>query len=121
MIMGKKTEYGDVFEDIMRLLDLNWGYEGMIVRNTVDKTDEGYQIKVVAPGIDKKDIEISYNNELLKVKLNYPEDKATPVPRSATWGVKNIDASRITAKLDSGMLYIDVPFDKKQNVKIKVS
>ena len=97
------------------------------------ETDNGVTFEIAAVGLDKKDIEIITEGDTLRIKYKKPET-ATEDRKIAYRGIKRssfdlawkvaskFDLSKAVAKMDKGLLSIEVPFaeSKKPNVlKIK--
>ena len=93
-----------------------------------DETDNEYKIFVVMPGIDKKDIDIQFKDETLKVKC----DKSLSEKEKNFYGVKTeqafrnfpkgIDASKISAEMENGVLAVTLPkleASKPKSITIK--
>ena len=87
---------------------LNSGIEDRPLNKYIwDETDNEYKIFVVMPGIDKKDIDIQFKDETLKVKC----DKSLSEKEKNFYGVKTeqsfrnfpkgIDASKISAEMEN--------------------
>jgi len=82
--------------------------------------EKEYIIEVETPGVLKENIEIHYENEYLSIDLKKEENKEDEnknylhkerYTESSTRSIylKDIDASKLTAKLDNGILSIIAP------------
>ncbi|RIJ46573.1 Hsp20/alpha crystallin family protein [Maribellus luteus] len=98
--------------------------------NVVENKDE-FQIDVAAPGMDKKDFKLNYDNGRLTIsseKKDEKEEKEGKVvtrrefsyqsfQRSFTVPENVINAEKITANYDNGILHVKLP--KREEVKPK--
>lgn len=94
--------------------------------NIVEKKD-AFEIQVAAPGLDKKDFEVSFEDKRLTIssskEIEKLEDTDTVRRREFSYSTfkrsftipENLDASSITAEYKSGILNVTVP--KKEQVK----
>jgi HSP20 family protein len=93
-----------------------------------DETDNEYKIYVVMPGIDKKNIDVKFKNETLTIKC----DKTLSEKEKQFYGVKTeqsfrnfpkgIDADKISAEMENGVLAINLPkreVDNPKSIEIK--
>lgn len=97
----------------------------------VKETDEAYEIEVAAPGMEKKDFKLNYDNGRLTIsseKKDEKEEKNGDVvtrrefsyqsfQRSFTVPETVVDAEKIAAKYDNGILHVILP--KREEVKPK--
>jgi HSP20 family protein len=97
----------------------------------VREDDDAYKIEVAAPGLKKDDFKISYDNGRLTISSEYKnevEDKEgekitrrefsyQSFQRSFTVAENVVDAEKIAANYDSGILYLTLP--KRDEVKPK--
>lgn len=95
------------------------------------ETDKGITFEIAAVGLDKEDIEIITEADTLRIRYKKEEKEERPViyrgiKRSSfdlAWKVASkFDLSQAEAKMEKGLLSIEVPFaeSKKPNVlKIK--
>ena len=93
-----------LFDNFFHNFDLDYEYE---------ERDEDYNIELNLAGIDKKNIDVSVDGDILKVKAeqgNKNYFKSYLVPSKA-------DKSSILAKYENGMLY--VTFTKREEEKSK--
>ena len=80
-----------------------------------DETDNEYKIFVVMPGIDKKHIDVKFQNDTLTIKC----DKSLSKTEVSFYGVKmeqsfknfpkGIDSSKISAEMENGVLAVILP------------
>lgn len=124
-------------ESFDQLFDDNfWGFNGlqrkMSVPVNVKETDKSYEIELVAPGLNKKDFNVSLSGDTLTVSFehnssNQKEDTNEGWLRqeysmqsfSRSFSLDDtVDAGKVTAKYNDGILYLTLP--KKEGAQ-KVS
>jgi HSP20 family protein len=114
-------------DDIMK-----WGMGGnysIPEVNVKDNRDE-YTIEVAAPGMKKDDFEINYEKEQLLISINKEEEKKDEEEKylrkefsyhsfQRTFHIPEnlVNADKIKARYENGILYISVP--KKEEAKPK--
>ncbi len=121
-----------LFEDIFQgfpagLAGNDWNNQGFIPAN-IRETREGYFLEIVAPGLEKSDFKVNIDKQILTVsaerknearkedeKFIRREYSFRSFSRSFTLD-DTIDASRIQAKYDNGVLSLELP--KKEEVKM---
>ena len=111
---------------------LNWDrtYENSnnLPAVNVEETEKSYLIDVAAPGLDKKDFNVTVDENVLTISSNEEKSKEeksedylrrefnyTSFSRSFTLP-ENTDASKIKASHKNGVLNINIP---KEEVKVK--
>lgn len=116
--MFNQTSLGPVFHDDFAS-GLN-GFSSFPLVN-IQETSESYEVDLAAPGLDKSDFRINLEGNLLTIsselKLEKKEDKKNLVRREfgfqsfkRTFTVDDkIDASKIVAKYDNGILKVSLP------------
>ena len=117
-IRKKPLSYFDNFDLIFdNLLNNNLKSKGAI--NYYYKEDEkSLFIEMAIPGINKKDIQLTYSNGYLNIKNNPKEDKVSVWNQSFNETIKigkNIDSKKINAKFQNGIIFIEVP-KKEQKI-----
>jgi len=95
------------------------------VRTNVSTTDEEYRIDIVAPGLDKSDMNVKVENNQLYVSYdNENTDKTERVYyRSFTryWKLpSDVDATSIRADYKQGILSVFVPRETATNDSIQI-
>lgn len=87
------------------------------LRSDVSVDDNEFDITMDVPGVDKKDIDISFNDDVLTVNVKYEKknDKKNYTVKerfysntSRSFYLENANPEAITAKLDNGVLNIKV-------------
>ncbi len=135
----------DPFREAIRLRDAmeqlfaqsfvrpNWGIRGttaMGVSMDVFETEQGYQVKVLLPGVNPEDIELSVQQNTLTIKGQFqssvkPDQQvnwwvqeigAGTFERSITFP-KPIDADKIDTSFEHGVLSIWVPVSEASRPK----
>jgi HSP20 family protein len=99
------------------------------------ENDTAYEINVAVPGLSKEDFKIDLNDNFLTIsgerKFSKEKKEANLHVVETQYGnfsrafslPENVDASKISAKYNNGILEISVPKDEKKTLKttIKVS
>ena len=87
-------------------------------RTNVQETDSAYELTLEMPGLSREDVEVSYENETLIVKgekKSEKKDEKGAVRREfysrfeRSFNVHGIDANKVSAKMESGILSITLP------------
>lgn len=94
------------------------------------ETETGIVIEVAVVGLDKKDIDIQSEGDVLRIKYNRPElDEKTAIYRGIkrgsfdlAWKIANkFDLSKLTATLEKGLLILEIPLSEiKAPKKIEI-
>lgn len=99
----------------------------------VIKGESSYEVNASLPGVKKEDVKLTFvNNKLTITVENKKEDEAKETntkylvnerisgynPRTVY--LKNADSSKISAKLENGVLTINVPFEEKHVNTIEI-
>ena len=126
-----------LFDDFFNRDNFNWGLSNFSSSNTtipavnIRETNENYQVEVAAPGMQKKDFKVELDGNLLTIsseKRDEKEDVETDkytrkefsyqaFQRSFTLPKEVVDADKIQAKYEDGMLHLLIP--KKEDAKQK--
>lgn len=100
------------------------------LKTDIEETDKEYLVTIDVPGLDKKDINLSYEDSMLMIDVTQKkesEDKNKSYIRkersvcsmSRSYYLENGDENSIKAKLENGTLHITIqkldvkPVDKK--------
>jgi len=125
-----------LFEDIFQQVPARFGTDelGWPVQNgrtpvNIREHADAFELDLVAPGFDKSDFSIKLEKNLLTISAEKKDEVKTEgqklirqeytfrsISRSFTVDEK-IDASRISAKYDNGVLLVVLP--KKEEVKVQ--
>ncbi|WP_283679739.1 Hsp20/alpha crystallin family protein [Lentilactobacillus sp. Marseille-Q4993] len=92
------------------------------LKTDIKETDNDYQVKVDIPGVDKKDINVAYKNDVLSLSINHSSEKTTKDDDgriiasershgmlSRSYQLPNVDYKKVTAKYSNGVLAITLP------------
>lgn len=112
----------------------NWNYAGSnstLPAVNVSENEDEYKLDVAAPGMQKGDFKLNYDNGRLTISSEKKEEKEEKdgntvtrrefsyqsFQRSFTVPENVINADKITAKYDNGILHVTLP--KREEVKPK--
>ena len=106
--------------------------DGFIPLADIEETDDAFIVEMELPGVDKRDIEISYAGRRLTVTGERKEKERTGVLRRRTRTVgqfryevqlpTDVDEDGVTASLDQGVLIVRVPKSSSERPRrIKVN
>ena len=121
-----------LFEDIFQgfpsgFAGNDWNSQGFIPAN-IRETREGYHLDIVAPGLDKSDFRVNIDKNILTVSAERKQEGKKEdekfirreygfrsFSRSFTLD-ETIDAARIQAKYENGVLALELP--RKEELKL---
>ena len=85
------------------------------------KNEDAYRLSLALPGFDKKDLEISIEQEVLSIAYKgEKEEWKSPFVRRFSLP-KDVDETLVEAKLDKGILTVSIPkMEEKKAKKISV-
>lgn len=127
-----------LFDDFFSRELFNWGNSNFSSTSTtvpsinVKETAENYEVEVAAPGLDKKDFNVTLDNNLLTIscaKSTTTEDKGEDnnytrrefsyqsFHRSFELPKNVVDEDNINARYENGLLHLTIP--KKEEAKQK--
>lgn len=72
-------------------------------------------IYVELPGVKKEDVELNFNGHILEVKAERKEKNYYKKYQNQWEIPQNVDKAKITAKLDNGLLKINLPYLQTEN------
>ena len=98
----------------------------------VKETENGYEIEAELPGVKKKETEVVISDECLKISVNKSEEKnieeenyihreRSSSSMSRSLYLKDMDEKNTKAKLEDGVLKIEVPKKNPESQKTKIS
>jgi HSP20 family protein len=122
-----QNEMNRLFDDVFRGFDApmaGGAWPSMEVR----ETEDGYRVSVELPGMDEKDIDVSFAEGMLVVRGEKRSELET-ADRSATerrYGrferriaLRDADHARASASFDKGVLTIDLPRAAEAEQRVK--
>ena len=93
-----------------------------VLKTDIKETDKAYVAKVDVPGIDKKDIQLNYQDNVLNISVkkanfnDHEDNKGNLLMSERQYGamsrsyrLPNVDESNIKADYDAGVLTITLP------------
>jgi len=115
----RKTNYENVFDLFDDFFTETRNPQSSFKIDVLEE-DKNYIIEVETPGVSKEDIEIHYENEYLTIDLkkeeikedknkNYLHQERYTESSTRSIYLKDIDASKLSAKQDNGILIITAP------------
>jgi HSP20 family protein len=119
-------EMNRLFDEVWRGGDLPWAREWPSLE--VRETDDGYRVTAELPGMDEKDIEVSFSDHMLTIRgERQSESDAKDRTVSERYygrferriGLDDADESRAKARFEKGVLTIDLPRSKRAREKIR--
>ena len=111
----KKTNLVDDFQNFF----MDSFFSNKALKTDIVETDTTYILKVDLPGVDKKDVNLDFNNQYLTLSVNQTEDKneenqhyirkeRSRFSYSRSYYLDKADETNIKAKLDNGILTITI-------------
>jgi HSP20 family protein len=127
--------FNSFFDDFFRR-DLHAGYGKARVAVNVKETPEAFHLEVVAPGFKREDFSISIEDNYLKIHGKVEESKTDEKDEGTAekYSVKEyhkasfekayklsneVDADRINAKYENGILDIEIPKKSKEEKTVR--
>lgn len=103
------------------------------MKSDITETKDGYQVTVDIPGVDKENIDLSYDQDVLSIKvkrnsaLDKKDEKQNVIASERSYGeyVRNyrlpdVAGDKISAKSDKGVLTINLPKAEKKETGHKI-
>ncbi|WP_338432283.1 Hsp20/alpha crystallin family protein [Limosilactobacillus fermentum] len=122
--------FGDMMQDWFDnnfFNNANWPFNSNYMKTDIEETAKQYRVKVDMPGFDKKDIHISYNDDLLTVTghrdtFDDESDKDGNIlhserrygQMSRQYRLPGVDLEKVNAKYTDGVLILTLPKLTKQ-------
>lgn len=111
----KKNNLVDDFQNFF----MDSFFSNKALKTDIVETETSYVLKVDLPGVDKKDVNLDFNNQYLTLSVNQEEDKEDKNQQyirkersrysySRSYYLDKADETNIKAKLDNGILTITV-------------
>jgi HSP20 family protein len=110
----------DTLFDVSTTKVVNKGF----VQYNVSEDESQYKVEFVVPSLSKEDISILLGDDLLKVKYEKPEESTNGYISSfeKTFTLpEDINDKKIDAKVENGILTIDIPRVKKKSNQRQIS
>lgn len=119
--------FGNFFEDYGQAFQTGRSVPAVNIKDN----DKNFEVEVAAPGMDKKDFKVSVENDVLTISAEKKEEKNEKnknysrkefsyesFERKFTLPQDVVEASKIEAKYENGILKINIP---KKEEKAKLS
>ena len=107
-----------------------------VLKTDIQENDQAYVVKVDVPGIEKQNISLSYDRDVLSIAVKH-EEQADHADKdgnmlmsersygrmSRSYRLPNVNEGQISAKVNDGVLTIDLPkmtSDQKGNHQINI-
>ena len=124
----KKTKIVDDFQNFF----MDSFFSNKALKTDIIENETNYILKVEIPGVDKKDVNLDFNNQYLTLSVNQEEDQEERNQHfirkergrfsySRSYYLDKADEGNIKAKLDNGVLTITIGKNKdeiKKNITI---
>lgn len=123
-----ERNYMNLFENLF-LENVN---SSKFLRTDISETEDGYKLLIDLPGVDKKDINLDFNDQYLTLAVRHEENSDDSNVRyirkerssysySRSYYLNDADKDNIKAKLDNGVLTIMVGKAKAIDTKKTIS
>lgn len=96
----------------------DYGAKNLVV--DYDSNDDGYIVRAEVPGLDEENIDVGMENGVLTIKAEYKEETKNCIRTGKyRWSARvlDVDPEGITAKLDKGILIVNLPKSEKAKPK----
>lgn len=116
----KKNNLVDDFQNFF----MDSFFSNKALKTDIVETEKDYVLKVDLPGVEKKDVNLDFNNQYLTLSVNQEEDKEEKdlhyirkernrFSYSRSYYLDKADESKIKAKLENGILTITIGKDEE--------
>lgn len=121
-----------IFDDVLAPVG---SIKPVSIRSDVKETDKAYIVEAELPGFDKKDIKIKMDDGVLTISASVKKESEKKdadyackeryhgsVSRSYGFGTTVVDAEKIKAKYENGILIVELPktAEEKTEKEIKI-
>ena len=108
------SAFDDTFDNLIDCSVDSYKY-----RTVLEQKDDGYTLVAQVPGLSKEDITMSVENNILKIsgQKEISKNLTTTIDKEFKIG-NDVNQSKISAKVENGVLYIDLPKAKDKTAKI---
>ena len=118
---NKVSFWDDPFDSFFRPLFYDEKFDAM--KTDIKEAEDHFVLEIEVPGVDKEDIAIDYENEYVTVSASKKQSeegdkegekkdyirKERSVSCQRSYYVGDIDENLITAKLEKGLLLVNIP------------
>jgi len=108
-------DFPDVFSDWLGWDNVTRGIP--MAEYDVVENENGYELKIDLPGIEKKDIEMNIKDNTLSIKAERKDEKRQGVYEKAFTLPKGTNVDKIGAEMKNGVLKVGIP--KSEAIKPK--
>lgn len=131
-LVNPMNENRDLMRDLFGMTSQNNG----LLKTDVTESDKGYEVKVDAPGFDKKDLKINYQDNVLSINghrdtmSDHSDKNGNIISSERSYGsvsrqyrLPNVDRDEIKANYKNGVLSINLPklqVDQKSDSQIEI-
>lgn len=117
MITRIRSPFFDVFD---RMFEIESGFE--YPKTKVDKTENGYEIKLSVPGLTKEDLKITVKEGVLRISFE-KEDGSTFVSKfTKSYTLPDdVNDNQIEGKVENGVLTLTLPVSRKKALEKLIS
>lgn len=112
------SAFDDTFDNLIDCSIDSYKY-----RTVLEQNDDGYTLVAQVPGLSKEDIKMSAENSILKIsgQKEICKNLSTTIDKEFKIG-NDVNQSKISAKVENGVLYVDLPKEKDKKAKtIKIN
>lgn len=108
------SAFDDTFDNLIDCSVDSYKY-----RTVLEQKDDAYTLVAQVPGLSKEDITMSVENNILKIsgQKEISKNLTTAIDKEFKVG-NDVNQSKISAKVENGVLYIDLPKVKDKTAKI---
>lgn len=105
---------------IKELLDINLDTVGSKIKANIYTSENGNLFELALPGVEKKNIEITFEDNVLVIKAK--DVDGTETTRNFELDYK-VDADKITSSLENGILRVAMPklAEEKKTINITIA
>ncbi len=126
------NEINELFNEMTRAFEgISKKVKNPILLDVI-KNEDSYSVLACLPGVNKEDVKLSIENSNLTISVEPKKEEENKTEKkfvlkervegysSRSIYLKNIDESGISAKMEDGILNINVPFKKRNISKITI-
>ena len=114
----------NLFDNIEKSFDYNFQGNFIKPKALINELDDSYVISLEMPGVSKKDVDITINNDVINIKSQRKENDSKDFYLENQYSRSfyipdNVNIDKIKAKSLNGILTINIPKLKKIKKNIK--